>query len=322
MEIQQINLLSDDKLINLIKEQFTDQENELFKLSYQLYVSSYNNQNDFIVNLDDIYKWIGFSRKCSAKRLLENNFKLNIDYNIVTGIASKCEIIFTTNLHKGGTNKEKILLTIDCFKSVCLLASTKKSKELYNYYIKIEKCIFRYLHDKLVEQTNKSILLQNQLTEKSNEIKLKDDIIISLQKQLLQYNLQEIKSIHIMYICSTDIENTYKINSTYSNYSNIKQCIESLQKLHTKNTLIEHVTITSNKPLLESVIYHILDKYRCSTNKDYFTVNLDYIKKIIDTANLIMNTIMLSYNSINDKDLLKIILIKLNVELKLINYVL
>lgn len=77
------DLLLDDKLIQLIKENFNETDNELFKMSFNLFNQNYNSKDDFIINLDDVYKWMGFSRKDPAKRLLVNNFIKDRDYKII-----------------------------------------------------------------------------------------------------------------------------------------------------------------------------------------------------------------------------------------------
>ena len=50
-EITNINLFNDDNLIKLIKENFNENDNKLFELSYKLYCSTQNNSNDFLINL-------------------------------------------------------------------------------------------------------------------------------------------------------------------------------------------------------------------------------------------------------------------------------
>ena len=38
---EQINIFNDDKLIRLIKEEFNDNDNQLFQMSFQLFNMSY-----------------------------------------------------------------------------------------------------------------------------------------------------------------------------------------------------------------------------------------------------------------------------------------
>ena len=43
-----------------------------------------NDKKAFIVNLDDIWQWLGISRKDNAKKLLFKNFKENEDFIIMS----------------------------------------------------------------------------------------------------------------------------------------------------------------------------------------------------------------------------------------------
>ena len=95
-------------LIKKIQERFSDNQQQLFVASFYCYLN-YNSNTDFIIDLDNVWKWIGFSRKDPAKRLLEKSFTLNIDYKIV----------FHPNVEQdlqGGHNKEQILMNIQTFK--------------------------------------------------------------------------------------------------------------------------------------------------------------------------------------------------------------
>ena len=83
-QIESKNILQDDQLISLIKSNFNQTDIKIFELNYGLYTENKNNPNGFHVNFDDVYKWIGFSTKGNAKKLLVKDFELNIDYKINT----------------------------------------------------------------------------------------------------------------------------------------------------------------------------------------------------------------------------------------------
>ena len=155
----------DDQLICLIKSNFNQTDIKLFELNYKIYTSTKNNSDEFIVDLDEVYKWIGFSRKDNAKTLLEsknadkkNLFEINKDYIIKKVFLAKQE-----NL--GGRPSNKILLTIKCFKKYCLKASTQQSEKIYDYYIKMEEIIIKYMENKQLEMidNNKKILEENKI---------------------------------------------------------------------------------------------------------------------------------------------------------------
>jgi phage anti-repressor protein len=88
-----------------------------------------------------MWKWIGFSQKVNAKVVLEKNFVENTDYKITLSHVRK-----QTDT-RGGQNKEVIMLTINAFKRFCLKAGTKKSDEIHEYYIKMEKTLQEVVMD-------------------------------------------------------------------------------------------------------------------------------------------------------------------------------
>ena len=44
---------------------------------------SVDTKNDFVINLDNVWNWLGFSSKFNAKRFLEKHFKIEKDYDKV-----------------------------------------------------------------------------------------------------------------------------------------------------------------------------------------------------------------------------------------------
>ena len=96
-----------NKFINKIKTKFTETQQQLFASSFYCYLN-HNSKSEFIIDLDDVWKWLGFSRKDPAKVVLDKNFVKDIDYKIV--LQQPME-----NL-KGGRPKEQILLNISTFK--------------------------------------------------------------------------------------------------------------------------------------------------------------------------------------------------------------
>ena len=86
--------------------------------------------------MGDVWKWLGFSRKEHCKVVLEKHFTLNIDYNIgFPEVAGKIK----DGINVGGRPKEKILMTVNTFKKLCLKSNTKKADEIHDYFIKLEE---------------------------------------------------------------------------------------------------------------------------------------------------------------------------------------
>ncbi len=140
-QINKINILNDDKLLKLLNDNLNENEKELCKKSFEIYKLYKNNKNEFIIDFDDIYKWIGFTQKTHAKRLLTNKFTVNNNFIIISRSGDNSR----------GPKSEQILLTINTFKKFCMIAATEKSIQIYDYYIKMEETIQQYLEEKLIE---------------------------------------------------------------------------------------------------------------------------------------------------------------------------
>jgi hypothetical protein len=68
------------KLLNKIKDSCTNTQQQLFVSSFYCYL--HYRSNDFVVDFDHVWKWLGFSRKDNAKKVLEKNFVIDTDYKV------------------------------------------------------------------------------------------------------------------------------------------------------------------------------------------------------------------------------------------------
>jgi hypothetical protein len=167
-------------------------------------------ETDFIINFDDIWKYVGFARKDGAKKLLEKNFIADIDYKILLLKSAElstddkiCHKPTTddeichkpTKNTKGGFNKDTILLTINTFKGFCLAAGTKKSREIHEYYIKLEKVLYESISEENTDLKNQLTAKDSQLTEKDE--KHKTDLKMKKHTTLVEL----LKTKKCVYIC-------------------------------------------------------------------------------------------------------------------------
>jgi hypothetical protein len=136
--ITKLNGNYQSKLIEKIKDKFNNYEQQLFVARFY-YFLNYDYENDFVIDLDNVWKWLEFSQKDAAKRVLTKNFDIDKDYKIL--LHKLEEQKNNKNYHKkGGHNKEIIMLNIDTFKRFCLKAGTWKEDEVHNYFIKLLLC--------------------------------------------------------------------------------------------------------------------------------------------------------------------------------------
>jgi phage anti-repressor protein len=116
---------------------------------------NYHQTNDYPIDLEDVFKMIGFANKGNATKTLENNFIKDEDYKIIkttNKTNEECLLVRTEKqTNRGGHNKEKIMLNIDTFKSMCMIAKTPQGKEMRKYYVKLENINHRLISEELKE---------------------------------------------------------------------------------------------------------------------------------------------------------------------------
>lgn len=204
IEKNQIVGLSSDynsKLIHKIKAQFTDDQQKLFVASFFSYLN-YNAKTDFVVDLDDIWKWLGFSRKDPAKRVLEKHFSHDVDYKIKRKAAPQFGGAGIENQGGSGLNKEQILMNIETFKTLCMLCGTHKSKEIRKYYLKLEEIVQDIVGEEATGLKLKLEQQSNRIEQQSNRIEqMKTHVKNVDQTQKHNLLLQEFSKVcNIVYI--------------------------------------------------------------------------------------------------------------------------
>lgn len=288
--ITQINNTYNNKYIERIKSTFTNTEQQLFLSSFYCYLN-YDQEKDFVVKLNDIWKWLEFSRIDHCKRVLEKHFVKDLDYKIELPNLGERK-------NEGGYNKEIILLNIKTFKKLCLKSNTKKADEIHDYFIQLEKM----LQEILIEEATE---LQNQLQQKE-QLLIEHKEQTELEKeQLLETTLlnQYHKNIQCIYYGKIDNKDT--VGGTLVKFgmsNNLQERVKNHKKTYTNFRLtnvfkvsnqIEIENCIKNHPILKKRIRSIMLNdlnyreliYIDSTKNepDFSLETLDeYIKQIIE----------------------------------------
>jgi len=241
-----------NKLVSKIKEEFTNTQQHLFLSSFYCYLN-HHPTNDFVIDLDNIWKWMGFQQKVNAKTLLEKNFIKDKDY-ILLLLQQK-----QNDDTRGGHNKQTILMNIRTFKLFCIKAGTQKSNEIHDYFVKLEDILHQ--------------IIQEECTELKQQL---DKVNKSIDKKLLeQKSLQQQDILLKKYNYSTALVYIIKVK-TYENGDYVikigesRNGIESRYKEHKKNyeecLLLDCYEVKRSKQF-ESFI-HQHDKVRPNKVKD------------------------------------------------------
>ena len=163
--ITKLSTTYQNKLLTKIKAKFTETEQQLFVASFYGFLK-YDINTDFVIDLDDVWKWVGFAQKVKATVLLEKHFIMDKDYT-----KSVSQVGKQSDHTRGGHNKEIFMLNVATFKRFCLKAGTKKADEIHEYYIKLEETLHEVVQEESTELKmqleQKTILLEK--TEKTSE---------------------------------------------------------------------------------------------------------------------------------------------------------
>ncbi len=279
-------------IVDKINKKFKEHDQIMFVVNFYSYLN-YDQYKDFVVKLDDIWKWIGFGRKGDAKNLLINNFTENVDYKIEKDglnfafsqekaktsdeknkktikndektASANAEAVY--EVKNGGQNAENILLTIRCFKKLCLKAKTKKSDEIHDYYLNLEDLMNEITYEQ-------STVLKNQLLDKDKEI-------ISVKERTL---LNAYSEKPVIYIGRTE-ENVVKFG--FSN--DIKTRINTHKSQIGKHFILEYV--------IESIYNREIENMIKNNLKDHI-ISKEYNGKV--QTELIQLSDILSIEKLND----------------------
>ncbi len=129
VNIQKIHNIDNNLLIKL-KQHFSDEEQQLY-ITYLYMYMNYHAKQDYPINLEDVYKMIGFANKGNAKRTLENNFIKDEDYKKLL-LPTEKQVVNGKDLGGAGMNQETIMLNTDTFKNLCMIAKTDQGKKTKN----------------------------------------------------------------------------------------------------------------------------------------------------------------------------------------------
>ena len=204
--IARFNQNHQSKLIEKLQTNFTDYEQQMFLSSFYCYLK-YDKVNDFVIDIDDIWKWLGFTTKAHSKFFLKKQFIIEKDYKIflqklrqktfdsknIMEIEEEKEdnITHDEKLKKqhGGHNKEKIMLNIITFKKLCLKAGTKRADEIHDYFIKLEEILYGILEEETSELKAQLLQIEDK-KQKEYEDKLLKQKVLDREKMLLdEYSL-------------------------------------------------------------------------------------------------------------------------------------
>jgi phage anti-repressor protein len=239
------------QLVEKLNTNFTEEEQQWYVANLYMYLN-YHPTNDYPINLENVYKMLGFANKGNAMKTIKSNFTKDEDYKVA---------LFHTEKRKneGGYNKEDIMLNVDTFKNLCMIAKTEKGKQIRKYYVKLENVYNETINDEIRQSKQELIKTQKEL------------VTLKKLKTNKWYNQTPGDTIYAI-----KVNNIIKIGKTRD--------IKSREAHYTQNQCGDmfYIKKCHNCDLSEKVIHHMLDKHREENNREWFNISNELAIYIID----------------------------------------
>lgn len=267
------------KFIDKIKNSLTESQQNIFVGSFYCYLNY--KKEDYVIDLDNVWKWLGFERKSFCKKVLDKHFIKDIDYKIKENTYESSEEKAATpvgeaafkNLGGAGKNKETILMNINTFKKLCLKSNTKKADELHDYFIKSEEILQEIIN----EESNE---LKLQLQEKEEQLDNTNKLLEEKEKCIAQ--MKDLEFVSILYIGHNPvIKNVHKIG--ISSRTKTNDILVRKENHNSSNPGFDFLFTfeTPKAKLIEDLVKLLLKPFKL-IKPEWYSINYNQMKKIVD----------------------------------------
>lgn len=255
-----------------LSQEFNGEEQQMFVNNFKSYLT-YDQDKDYVIDLEFIGKFLGFTRKSDAKKILSKYLIENTQYKLLLRQPPEQKNSKEID-NRGGHNKETILLTPNAFKEFCMRANTDKSHRIRQYYMKMESILFQHLNE---------LLNDNKI-----QIQSLNDKVKNYERELLKYKNRIIKKYQvgecIYVIKETSKDNIYKVGQT----SNLNTRDSAYHNTNLTSKLI-YIKYCKDSKFLETLIHKKLKNYIYNNEREWFEHDFNSIKNIIDESQLFVD---------------------------------
>ena len=236
---------------------------DFYNIIKEDYIERYN---EFLIDSEILRKWLQINIKRSFNDTIKKSYKKNIDYKIEKVKNSE---------GSGGHNLEKITLTPEASKKICLSTNSKMGGQVQQYFLDIEVALYKY-KNYIIEGMNKKIQqLENNQKPKINSSK---------------------KIIYVFRALNTDLT-LYKIGKTINSKTRFSK--HNSPMANDLEILFQYET--DNIDQVEKCVKVFMKKAQYRKYKEIYQVDLDIIKKTIKNCDVEINEINKEIESKNKK---------------------
>ena len=155
------------KLLQLTENMILNKEVKTSLDFAKKFMFTFDSQEPFPINIDSLIEMKVFDEKGNCKKKLIKHFILDTDYKLISLTCEKTQVKEINQIRGGFRHKENIMLSVDCFKSMCMFSNSEQGKTVKLYYLDLERIFKRFIN---IELETKGIELETK--EKENKILL------------------------------------------------------------------------------------------------------------------------------------------------------
>lgn len=295
-----LSLNIQDRLVERLNTDFTDDEQRWYVANLYMYMN-YHPTADHPINLEHVFKMIGFANKGNAMKTIKSNFTEGEDYKTVFfrmeknpniknlgGSGSEQTLLFRTEKQKnggnrGGHNKETVMLNVDTFKNLCMLAKTDRGKSIRRYYVKLENVYNEFIKQEINEQKQITENQQQKLIEQQQRIEL-------LEHKPNTHGFNSRRAGYVYMINDRSKLGHYKIGMSYD----VDKRLSKLNTASSEATLgVFHEVKTYDCETLENTVHKILQPFNIPRRREWFffsnNTELQYALQILHETHAFLN---------------------------------
>ena len=236
---------------------------DFYNIIKEDYIERYN---EFLIDSEILRKWLQINIKRSFNDTIKKSYKKNIDYKIEKVKNSE---------GSGGHNLEKITLTPEASKKICLSTNSKMGGQVQQYFLDIEVALYKYKNYIIEGMNTKIEQLENNQKPKINSSK---------------------KIIYVFRALNTDLT-LYKIGKTINSKTRFSK--HNSPMANDLEILFQYET--DNIDQVEKCVKVFMKKAQYRKYKEIYQVDLDIIKKTIKNCDVEINEINKEIESKNKK---------------------
>lgn len=222
------------------------------------FIDYLDTKEQFPVPIEHLVDLEVYVRKDPAKRALQNgDFVKDRDFSTVEWKST------------GGRPAKQIMLSAECFKSLCMLAQNSKGKQVRQYYLTIERLWKRYIEQEFASLKEEKAKIESTLEEKEDEYKKLQKKHKMLVRNRTRHKFKQGPCLYLWHNKCGE----HKIGIAGTGKNDINSRI-SIERVSCPDLVLDMILYTNENERIESDTKFRFRKHRLGTSNEMFKAEI------------------------------------------------